>query len=62
MGSLLSEIEAFIETHKLSHWQFGAAALNDRHFVEDLREGRRCWPETEARARHYMAAYKPEAA
>ena len=61
MGSLLHEIEAFISTHDLSHWRFGIAAVNDRHFVEDLRNGRRCWPETEARVRLYMATYKAAA-
>jgi len=62
MGSLLSEIEAFIQTHSLSHFRFGREAIGDNHFVEDLRNGRRCWPETEARVRLYMATYKPDAA
>jgi hypothetical protein len=58
MSALLPEIEAFLETHNLSHWQFGLEAVNDRHFVGDLRSGRRTWPETEAKVRAYMAQFK----
>ena len=61
MSPLLHEIEAFLEAHGLSHWRFGTAAVNDRHFVEDLRNGRRCWPETERRVRLFMATFKAAA-
>lgn len=56
---LLSDIEAFMETHSISRTRFGDLALGDRHFVKQLRNGRRCWPETEAKVRHFMATYKP---
>ena len=36
-------------------------ALNDRPFVGQLENGRRVWPETEAKVRNFMAAYQPEA-
>ena len=61
VNPLLSEIEAFLETHGLSHWQFGLGAVNDKHFVDDLRKGRRTWPETEQRVRDYMAGFKAAA-
>lgn len=58
--SILSDIEAFCGTHELSEWQFGEKALNDRHFIRQLREGRRTWPETEAKVRRFMATYRPD--
>jgi len=61
MQTLLTDIEAFCERHKLSKWDFGAMALNDRPFVGQLENGRRVWPETEAKVRNFMAAYQPEA-
>lgn len=43
--------------HNVSATAFGDAALGDRHFVRQLRAGRRVWPETEAKVRTFMAAY-----
>lgn len=60
MNPMLSEIEAFMTTHKLSQWQFGERALGDRHFVKQLRTGRRLWPETEAKVRNFIATYAPD--
>lgn len=60
MDSLLSEIELFMSTHDLSQWQFGQRALGDRHFVKQLRAGRRVWPETAQKVREFMATYLPE--
>jgi hypothetical protein len=34
--------------------------MNDRHLVRQMRNGRRIWPETEAKIRHFMATYRPE--
>jgi hypothetical protein len=62
MRTLLFDIEAFLGAHNLSQWQFGEEAVNDRHFVEDLRAGRRCWPETEVRVRLYMDQFGKAAA
>jgi hypothetical protein len=60
--ALLNDIEAFIETHSLSPTAFGQSALGDRHFVRQLRNGRRVWPETEAKVRRFMATYQPQRA
>lgn len=35
--------------------------MNDKPFVKQLEDGRRIWPETEARVRRFMATYKPDA-
>lgn len=60
--NLLQDIEAFLETQGMSATAFGDQALGDRHFVRQLRAGRRMWPETEAKVRHFMATYRPEKA
>lgn len=56
---LLSDIEAFMATHNIAPTRFGGDALGDRHFVTQLRKGRRVWPETEAKVRLFMATYRP---
>jgi hypothetical protein len=63
MATLLDEIEAFLIRHGMAPTAFGDGALGDRHFVRQLRAGRRLWPETEAKVRTFMAAYvsEPEA-
>lgn len=63
MSSLLQDIEAFLATHSatLSPTAFGERAMNDRHLVRQLRGGRRLWPETEQKVRHFMATYHPGA-
>jgi len=58
MNPLLLEIEAFMETHGFSHWQFGESAMNDKHFVEDLRNGRDIRQSTVRRVRDYMRGYR----
>jgi len=55
MSSLLADIESFLKRHDISATRFGDEALGDRHFVRQLRKGRRSWPETETRARAFMA-------
>lgn len=62
MGTLLEDIEAFLETHSgtLSATAFGEKALNDRHLVRQMRQGRRIWPETEGKVRRFMATYRPD--
>ena len=42
--------------------KFGELALNDPAFVLKLQRGRRVWPETEAKARGFMASYTEKAA
>lgn len=61
---LIDVIEVFLARHDLSAVTFGRDALNDPHFVRDLRgekrsRPRRVWPETEATVRDFMAGYKP---
>ena len=59
---LLPDIHAFCEAHSLPITKFGELALNDTAFVHKLAKGRRVWPETEAKAREFMAAYQAKAA
>lgn len=58
--NLLHDIEAFLEAQGISATSFGDQALGDRHFVRQLRAGRRVWPETEAKVRRFMATYRAE--
>lgn len=62
MSTLLEDIEAFLGTHEeLSATAFGERALGDRHLVHQMkRRGRRLWPETERKVRHFMATYRPD--
>lgn len=60
MNTLLTDIEAFLATHDMAPTRFGEDALKDRRFVQQLRKGRRVWPETEAKARTFMATYRPQ--
>lgn len=39
----------------MSEITFGRKALSDPHFVRQLRNGRRVWPETEAKVRKFIA-------
>ncbi len=57
MAQLLTDIEAFLAEQGLAPTRFGDAALGDRHFVRQLRDGRRVWPETEKKVRDFMAGY-----
>jgi len=58
MNPLLSDIEAFIETHQMSPTQFGVAALRDKHFIRDLKRGRDIRLSTERRVRQFMLTYR----
>lgn len=60
MAQLLPDVEAFLASHRLSPTRFGDEALGDRHFVRQLRGGRRVWPETEAKVRKYMEQHTSE--
>jgi 2,4-dienoyl-CoA reductase-like NADH-dependent reductase (Old Yellow Enzyme family) len=55
---LIVAIDAFLNDRSVSPVSFGRAAMNDPHFVRDLRKGRRVWPETEAKVRQFMASYQ----
>lgn len=56
---LLAEIEAFVKEAGISEITFGRHALSDPHFVRDLRNNRRLWPETVKKVREHMKASKP---
>ena len=58
--SLVEVVDAFLKARDMSPVTFGRSALNDPHFVRQLREGRRVWPETEAKVRDFMAKYGAE--
>lgn len=55
MPSLIDDIEAFLTAHEMTPTAFGERALNDRHFVRQVRNGRRVWPETEEKVRKFMS-------
>lgn len=61
MATLLDDIEAFLARHEMAPSTFGGA-IGDRHFVRQVRNGRRVWPTTEARIRSKMAEIDHEAA
>jgi hypothetical protein len=61
MSTLLPEIETFLTRHEMSATKFGDAALGDRHFVRQLRNGRRVWPETEGKVRAFMLRHSEPA-
>lgn len=62
MEKLIADILAFCAANNMSKWDFGERALRDRPFVGQLEKGRRVWPETEAKVRAFMAAYKTDEA
>lgn len=59
MDTLLTDIEAFMVLHEMGAATFGDQAMKDRHLVRQLRNGRRLWPETEAKVRQFMDSYQP---
>lgn len=60
MSDLVSDIRAFCAAHEMAPTRFGELALNDKPFVAQLENGRRLWPETEAKVREFMATYRPQ--
>lgn len=61
MPEFLSEVEAFLRDHNLSDRQFGEQALNDKHFVRQLRTGRDVRLSTVEKVRAFMADYREAA-
>lgn len=55
---IIAEVESFLAKHKISDWRFGELAVNDRHFVRQLRTGREPRRGTVARVRTFMATYR----
>lgn len=64
ISDLLVQIDAYCDTRGIKPTTFGQRALKDRNFVERLRSGGRCWPETISKVERYMlenpAVAKPE--
>lgn len=58
---LLAEIEAFVAKAGMSEITFGRKAMSDPHFVRDLRNNRRLWPETEAKVKKWIKAQRVKA-
>jgi hypothetical protein len=58
MADLIHDIDEFCKAHSMSPWQFGVLALNDKPFVKQVKDGRRVWPETEAKVRRFMREYR----
>jgi hypothetical protein len=56
---LLETVERFVAASGLSEITVGRKALNDPHFVRQLRAGRRCWPETEEKVRAFIRENAP---
>lgn len=57
---LLAEIEAFLALTGMGESYFGKKATGNSEIVSRLRNGGRVWPDTEQRARDYMAARAPK--
>ncbi|WP_072378768.1 hypothetical protein [Novosphingobium sp. NDB2Meth1] len=57
MPDLIQQIEEFMDAHQLSEWQFGEQAVNDRHFVRQLRAGRDLRMSTVERVRRFMTEF-----
>lgn len=62
MESLITDIEAFCAEHDLTDGQFGLLALNDKNFLNDLREGRDIRLSTAQRVTDFMATYRSDKA
>jgi 2,4-dienoyl-CoA reductase-like NADH-dependent reductase (Old Yellow Enzyme family) len=56
-ADLIKAIEDFVGDADMSEITFGRKAMSDPHFVRDLKNGRRIWPATEAKARGFIADY-----
>lgn len=54
MNHLLADIEAFLAAAEMTPTAFGREAMGDPSFINDLKDGRRLWPETEQKARNFM--------
>ena len=53
--TLVDAIDAFIEAHQMSPITFGRKAMNDPHFVRDVKAGRDLKLSTVDKVRSFMA-------
>jgi len=59
-STLLKDIEAFLKSTAMGEAYFGKLAVGNSELVKRLRGGGRVWPETEGKARAYMAENPPK--
>lgn len=59
-SALLSDIRAFLAETGMGASYFGKASVGNSEVVKRLEDGRRVWPETEAKLREYMRAKAQE--
>lgn len=59
-AELLSEIEAFLAETGMGVSYFGKAATGNSELVPRLRDGRRCWPETQQKALDFIKARRKQ--
>lgn len=57
---LLSDIDRFLRAAGIGEHRFGILAARNGRLVERLREGRRIWPDTEAKVREFLEKRGPE--
>lgn len=61
-NKLITEIDTFLSKTGMAATTFGRLSVNDGKFVNRLKEGGRCWPETEQKARDFIKQHpKPPA-
>lgn len=58
--TLLQEIEAFLSETGMGESYFGKKAAGNSELVARLRDGRRVWPETEAKVRSFIMVTRGE--
>lgn len=56
---LLDEIEVFLARQSMPSTTFGRMAMNDPHFVRDIRGDRCLRPESVEKVRGFIEAYSP---
>lgn len=61
-GTLLTDIDAFLNRTGLTEYRFGWLAVRNGRLVERLRDGRRIWPDTEMKVRAWMRSQEDKAA
>lgn len=58
--TLRRAIDRFTKRTGLAPTTLGRQAMGDPSFVAELRNGRRVWPDTEAKVRAFMRRYEAE--
>lgn len=58
--SLIAEMRDYCDRAGISPATLAVRAVNDGGFFKRMEAGGRCWPETEAKVREWMAANPPK--